>query len=302
EAGHLVGPQVRRHDAAVRRVVGNLAADVPELLEVEVLGVLGGLHPERGVAARAAAAGHVVLLLGLFRQREEGLERVVGLVDQLLRDAVVADPGEAPLAVGGAEVGHEGLAVGGAVGLDEAADVEGRDARGHGSLGLDVSRGGRWPAMIPPRRGRGLDPAQPARPAAQAAACTAAARRSSVAATRASSSASTVTRTTGSVPEGRRKARPRPCTARWASASARCTLSASAGRAPLATRTLTVRCGTLRSPASASARPIPRRCSTSSTCNALTMPSPVVARSRHSRWPEASPPRMPPCSTRAWCT
>ena len=38
-------------------VARDLAADVPELLEVEMLGVLGGLHAERRIAARAAAAG-----------------------------------------------------------------------------------------------------------------------------------------------------------------------------------------------------------------------------------------------------
>jgi hypothetical protein len=36
---------------------------------------------ERRVAARAAAAGHVVLHLGFFGQREEALERIVGAID-----------------------------------------------------------------------------------------------------------------------------------------------------------------------------------------------------------------------------
>jgi hypothetical protein len=105
---------------------------VPELLEVEVLRILGSLHAERGVAARAAAAGHVVLLLHVLPQGEERGERVVCAIDDVLRDAVAADAGEAPLPVSGAEFGHER----GAVGL-EAADVEGRDvglAHGWGSL------------------------------------------------------------------------------------------------------------------------------------------------------------------------
>src|SRR3546814_2800506 len=38
EALDLGRPQVGRHDVAILRIVGNLAADVPELLEVEVLG------------------------------------------------------------------------------------------------------------------------------------------------------------------------------------------------------------------------------------------------------------------------
>src|SRR5690606_20068165 len=81
-----------------------------------------------------AATGHVVALLDVLRQRVEGLEHLVGLVDELLRNAVVADAGEAPLAIGGAEFVDEGLAVLRTVGVGEAADVEGRDSRGHGSL------------------------------------------------------------------------------------------------------------------------------------------------------------------------
>ena len=81
-------------------------------LRSEYLRVLRGLDAERRVAARAAAAGHVVLALGVVGQREEALEHVVGAVDQRLRDAVVADAGEAPLAIGRAELGDEGVAVG----------------------------------------------------------------------------------------------------------------------------------------------------------------------------------------------
>jgi len=45
-----------------------------------------------------------------------------------------------------------------------------------------------------------------------------------------------------------------------------------------------------------------RRWSTSSTCSALTMPSPVLARSRHRMWPEASPPSPPRFCSRPWGT
>ena len=76
-----------------------------------MLRALGGLHAERRVAARAAAAGDVVLALGLLGQREEALEHVVGPVDPRLRDVVAADAREAPLPVGGAELGDEGLEV-----------------------------------------------------------------------------------------------------------------------------------------------------------------------------------------------
>src|SRR3546814_4239395 len=106
----------------------DLAADVPDLLEVEVFGALGGFHSERRVAARAAAAGDVVALLGVFGQREERLEHTVGVVDQRLRDAVVADAGKAPFAVGRAEFVDERLAVLRAGRVGESADVECRDS------------------------------------------------------------------------------------------------------------------------------------------------------------------------------
>ena len=58
-------------------------------------------------AARTAAAGDVVPLLGFLGQGEEALERAVGRVDVGLRDAVVADAREPPLAIGRAQLGHE---------------------------------------------------------------------------------------------------------------------------------------------------------------------------------------------------
>src|SRR5690606_28426581 len=146
-------------------------------------------------------AGHVVLALGRVGQRKESLEHVVGVLDQRLVDAMAADPGEPPFAVGRAQLGDEGLAVGRAGRVGETADIEGGDALAHGH---------------------------------SAAARTAAASWSSVLSTSAASSASTVTRTTGSVPDGLRNARPRPCTAPCAASSAACTAGASAGRAPLA--------------------------------------------------------------------
>src|SRR5690606_38769898 len=122
ELRHLGRPHVRRHHVAVLRVARQLAADVVELLEVVVLRALRRLHAERRVAAGAALAGDVVAVLDLLGQREEAPERLVGVVDQRLGDAVVADARETPLAVGGAQLGHEGVAV-----AVVAADVEGRD-------------------------------------------------------------------------------------------------------------------------------------------------------------------------------
>ncbi len=122
EARHLARPQVRGHHLAVRGVVRDLPADVPELFQIKVLRALGGLHAEGRVAARAATARHVVLALGLFGQREEGLEDLVGGVDVGLRDAVVADASKAPFAVGRTQLSHERIAVG-----VETGDVEGGD-------------------------------------------------------------------------------------------------------------------------------------------------------------------------------
>ncbi len=127
EARHFARPQVRRHQVAILGIVANLAADMPELLQVEMPGILGGFHAERGIAPRAAAAGHVVLALDLLGQREERLEHIVGRIDLRLRDAVVADAGEAPLAVGRAQFRDEGVAM-----RVETGDVQGRDVRSHG--------------------------------------------------------------------------------------------------------------------------------------------------------------------------
>src|SRR3546814_11601297 len=70
-------------------------------------------------------------LLGVFGQREERLEHTVGVADQRLRDAVVADAGKTPLAVGRAEFVDEGLSVLRAGRMGESADVECGDSGRH---------------------------------------------------------------------------------------------------------------------------------------------------------------------------
>ena len=52
---HLLRPDVGRHQLLIAVPRRQLAADVPEFLEVEIGRALGGLDPERRVAARAAA-------------------------------------------------------------------------------------------------------------------------------------------------------------------------------------------------------------------------------------------------------
>src|SRR4051794_9620311 len=71
-----------------------VAADVPEFLEVVRLTALGGLDPKRRVAARAAAAGDEVISLHLLGQREERLGLVLGAMDQIVGNAVVGDDRE----------------------------------------------------------------------------------------------------------------------------------------------------------------------------------------------------------------
>src|SRR4051794_19045127 len=61
----LIRPDVRRHIFAIGMAGGQLAADMPELLEVVGGRALRGLDPERRVAARAAAAGNVMAALYL---------------------------------------------------------------------------------------------------------------------------------------------------------------------------------------------------------------------------------------------
>src|SRR6476620_12326222 len=71
-----------------------IAADVPELLEVVRLLALGSLDAERCVDAGAAAAWNQIFALHVLGQREEGLGLVFGAVDQLVGNAVVGDDRE----------------------------------------------------------------------------------------------------------------------------------------------------------------------------------------------------------------
>src|SRR3982751_1319836 len=70
ETRDLGRPDVVAHVAAERMACGKIAADVPEFLEVMGGVALGSLDPERGVAARAAAALDEIFALHLFGQSE----------------------------------------------------------------------------------------------------------------------------------------------------------------------------------------------------------------------------------------
>ncbi len=74
---------------------GQLAADVPEFLEVDEARALGDLGLVRGVAARAAAAFDVSGALLRLRQREQLLGHVPGARDQIVGHAVIGNHREA---------------------------------------------------------------------------------------------------------------------------------------------------------------------------------------------------------------
>src|SRR4029079_9709666 len=75
---------------------------------------LGGLDPERGVAARSAAARNEVGLLHFFRQREECLRLLLRAMDEFVRNAVVGDDRESVVLEAAAQLLRElvGMAVG----------------------------------------------------------------------------------------------------------------------------------------------------------------------------------------------
>ena len=109
EARNFGGPDIRGHEFRERMPIGQLAADMPEFLEIVDLGVLGLLRAERRVTARAATAGDVIGALHLVGQSEEILRQGFCPVDQFLRDTVIADDGEAVFAKAAPQVVGNGL-------------------------------------------------------------------------------------------------------------------------------------------------------------------------------------------------
>ena len=112
EAGDFGRPQVVAHVPAIRMALGQFAAGVPELLQVDGGGTLGGLHSEGGQAARPARARLVVGALDLLGQGEEGPGVVDGAPDHPVVQTMVGDDGEAVSLEGCAQVVAEALEVG----------------------------------------------------------------------------------------------------------------------------------------------------------------------------------------------
>ena len=85
-------PDVGRHRHIGQRAAGGqIAPDVPELLEVVQHGVLGDLHPERRITARPANRRIVIAALFLFGQGKELLGQLPRAVDQRGVDPKVFD-------------------------------------------------------------------------------------------------------------------------------------------------------------------------------------------------------------------
>ena len=111
EVGRLLRPDIGRHLRRVAVAGRQVAAHVPEFLQVMVGRALGCLDPERDVAALAALADHV-LSLHVLGQGEEALGGVDGVVDPGLRHVVVGYRREAVSPEAVAERPGEGLEVG----------------------------------------------------------------------------------------------------------------------------------------------------------------------------------------------
>src|SRR6185369_5875250 len=92
---NLGRPEVIRHVIAEPVTWRQVAADVPEFLEVVRLVALGRLDSEWRVAAGAASARNEVFAFHLFGEGEEGLRFHLGAMDKLVRYAVVRDNREA---------------------------------------------------------------------------------------------------------------------------------------------------------------------------------------------------------------
>src|SRR5260221_11618497 len=130
-----------------------------------------------------------------------------------------------------------------------------------------------------------------------AASCTVSAIMRASRRTFASSLPSTMTRSTGSVPDGRSSTRPSLPRARSASRFAFATAGCFCQSKPLATRTLTSSCGKSASPRHNFGSVVALARIAESTCKAETMPSPVVCLSRQMMCPEFSPPS---CQSFSW--
>ena len=80
---------------------------MPELLEIVILGALGGFNAERGVTSRAAAARHPVAEFLGFWKREKPSKTLEATIDELLVDPMILDDDEAEFLVGCRDIVRE---------------------------------------------------------------------------------------------------------------------------------------------------------------------------------------------------
>ena len=114
--------------------------------------------------------------------------------------------------------------------------------------------------------------------------------------------ASTMTRTTGSVPEGRSSTRPESPSSASAASTAACTAALPSTACLSFTRTLISVCGKRVMTLATSSMEEPARRQAARNCRAVTKPSPVELCSRKIIWPLCSPPRTKPPSRMASST
>lgn len=105
--------------------LGQIAPDMPEFLEIDMLGVLGDLGLERRIAALAAPGFVVIAVLFLLGQREELLGQARGALDQRQRDAVIGDDRETEAFERSAERRGKGGGIARFVGKAEGGDLGG---------------------------------------------------------------------------------------------------------------------------------------------------------------------------------
>lgn len=89
KACDLGGPDIIGHMVAKAVPRRQIAPDMPELLEIMEIGILGNLGPERRIAARAREFGAEIAALDRLGQREQLLRQLPAARDQIGVDPMI---------------------------------------------------------------------------------------------------------------------------------------------------------------------------------------------------------------------